>query len=80
MTVGLIFVSLVTKDAITIMNHANMILTKQNSQSARWDKVNNKWNLGTVEYQWTDMKNKPISDWMPFDNALVWIIDYDTNR
>lgn len=57
-----------------------MILIKQDSQSARWDKVNNKWDIGTVEYRWTDMKNKPTSDWMSLDNALKWIIDYDTNR
>jgi hypothetical protein len=57
-----------------------MILIKQDSQSARWDKVNNKWDIGTVEYQWTDMKNRPTSDWMSLDNALKWIIEYDINR
>ena len=47
-----------------------MILKKQNSQSARWDQDNNKWILGTEEYQWTDMKNKSISPWMNFDNEI----------
>ena len=56
------------------------ILIKQNSQSARWDKVNNKWDLGTEEYRWTDMKNKPVSPWMDLDNTLQWIKNYDINR
>jgi hypothetical protein len=55
-----------------------MILKKRNSQTARWDKVNNKWLVGTMVYQWVDMKNKPISAWMSFDDALIWIIEYDS--
>jgi hypothetical protein len=55
-----------------------MILNKRNIQSARWDHSNNKWLVGTEEYQWVDMKNKPISVWMSFDDALVWIKEYDT--
>ena len=54
-----------------------MILIKQNSQSARWDKDNNKWEIGTEEYRWTDMKNKPVSPWMNLDNALQWIKNYE---
>ena len=57
-----------------------MILSKQNTPSARWDHDNNKWIVGTEEYQWTDMKNKPVSPWMDLDNALKWIIDYDTRK
>ena len=57
-----------------------MILNKRNAQTARWDHDNNKWVVGTVEYQWTDMKNKPISDWMSLDSALVWIQEYDRNK
>jgi len=55
-----------------------MILNKRNAQTARWDHSNNKWSVGTEEYQWVDMKNKPISVWMSFDDALVWIKEYDT--
>ena len=57
-----------------------MILIKKDSQSARWDKVNNKWDIGTVEYQWTDMKNKSVSPWLNFDNALIWIQEYDRKK
>lgn len=57
-----------------------MILKKRNSQSARWDHDNNKWNVGTLEYQWTDMKNKSVSPWIDLDSALKWIIEYDINR
>ena len=57
-----------------------MILRKQNAQTARWDKVNNKWIVGTKQYQWTDMKNKPVSPWTDLDNALQWIKEYDENR
>jgi hypothetical protein len=57
-----------------------MILNKRNIQSARWDHDNNKWLIGTEEYQWVDMKNKPISNWMNFDSALVWIQEYDRNK
>ena len=57
-----------------------MILRKRNSQSARWDNENNKWLVGTMEYQWVDMKNKPISAWMNLDNALIWIQEYDNGN
>jgi hypothetical protein len=57
-----------------------MILRKRNAQTARWDKENNKWIVGTLEYQWMDMKNKPISAWMNLDDALVWIQEYDNTR
>jgi hypothetical protein len=57
-----------------------MILNKRNAQTARWDHSNNKWSVGTVEYQWVDMKNKPISVWMSFDDALVWIKEYDNRN
>ena len=57
-----------------------MILNKRNAQTARWDHSNNKWLVGTEEYQWVDMKNKPISAWTNFDGALIWIQEYDRNR
>jgi len=57
-----------------------MILRKRNSQTARWDHENNKWLVGTLEYQWMDMKNKPISTWMNLDDALVWIQEYDNEK
>ena len=57
-----------------------MILRKRNSQTARWDKENNKWITGTLEYQWMDMKNKPVSAWMNLDNALIWIQEYDNGN
>jgi hypothetical protein len=57
-----------------------MILKKRNSQTARWDHDNNKWSVGTLEYQWMDMKNKPISAWMNLDDALVWIQEYDNGK
>jgi len=57
-----------------------MILRKRNSQTARWDHENNKWLVGTLEYQWMDMKNKPISTWMNLDDALVWIQEYDNGK
>lgn len=57
-----------------------MILKKRNSQSARWDKENDKWITGTLEYQWMDMKNKPISAWMNLDDALIWIQEYDNGN
>jgi hypothetical protein len=55
-----------------------MILKKRNAQTARWDHDNNKWLVGTIEYQWTDIKNIPVSDWMDLDNALKWIIEHET--
>lgn len=57
-----------------------MILRKRNSQTARWDHENNKWSVGTLEYQWMDMKNKPTSAWMNLDDALVWIQEYDNGK
>ena len=57
-----------------------MILKKRNTQTARWDHENNKWLVGTMEYQWTDMTNKPVSDWMNFDNALKWIKEHDESK
>ena len=57
-----------------------MILKKRNSQSARWDHDNNKWSVGTMEYQWTDTKNKEASSWMNLDDALVWIKERDQEK
>ena len=57
-----------------------MILKKRNSQSARWDHDNNKWLVGTMEYQWTDTKNKEASPWMNLDDALVWIKERDQGK
>jgi hypothetical protein len=57
-----------------------MILRKRNSQTARWDHENNKWLVGTLEYQWLDIKNKPISAWLNLDDALVWIQEYDNGK
>ena len=57
-----------------------MQLKKRNTQTARWDHENNRWQVGTMEYRWTDMKNKPVSDWMNFDNALIWIKEHDEGR
>jgi len=54
-----------------------MILKKRNSQSARWDHDNNKWLVGTEEYQWADEKSKEKSPWMNLDDALVWIQERD---
>jgi hypothetical protein len=57
-----------------------MVLKKRNSQYARWDHDNNKWIVGNMEYQWVDMKNKPVSAWMNLDDALVWIQEYDNEK
>ena len=57
-----------------------MILKKRNSQSARWDHDNNKWLVGTMEYQWTDTKNKEWSPWMNLDDALIWIKERDQGK
>jgi hypothetical protein len=55
-----------------------MILRKQNTQSARWDKENNKWDLGTEEYQWySKTENSP---WMSLDDALKWIKEHDSQN
>ena len=57
-----------------------MILKKRNSQTARWDKVNNKWIVGTVEYQWYHERTKEASLWMNLDDALLWIIERDQKK
>ena len=57
-----------------------MILKKRNSQSARWDHDNNKWLVGTIEYQWTDEKSKEWSPWMNLDDALIWIKEHDIRK
>ena len=31
----------------------------------------------TKEYQWTDINDQPVSDWMDLDDALEWIIAHD---
>ena len=58
-----------------------MILKKRTAQTARWDKENDKWLVGTLEYQWADDKKKEYSLWMNLDDALVWIKkrDQDAN-
>ena len=67
----------VIKVVTVIVMEVIMQLKKRNSQSARWDHDNNKWLVGTEEYQWTDIKDKPVSDWMDLDSALKWIIQYE---
>ena len=58
-----------------------MQLSKQSNPSAHWDHENNKWHIGeSCNYQWTDMKNRPVSDWMNLDDALIWIKQYDESR
>jgi hypothetical protein len=57
-----------------------MILEKRNAQTARWDHDNNKWITGTIEYQWTDTKNKEWSPWMNLSDALVWIQERDQKK
>ena len=58
-----------------------MELKKQSNPSARWDTSANSWWIGeSTEYQWTDNKGRPVSTWMNLDNALNWIIDYDTKK
>jgi hypothetical protein len=58
-----------------------MELKKQSNPSARWDASANSWWIGeSTEYQWVDSKQRPKSNWMDLDNALKWIIDYDTNK
>lgn len=54
-----------------------MVLNKRNTQTARWDHDNNKWLVGTMEYQWVNEKSKEESPWMNFDNALIWIKEHD---
>ena len=57
-----------------------MILKKRNAQTARWDKENNKWLVGTLEYQWFHEKSKEESPWMNLDDALVWIQERDQKK
>jgi len=55
-----------------------LILVHQSNPSAHWDHTANSWWIGdSVTYQWTDSKNRPVSDWMDLDHALQWIIQYD---
>ena len=57
-----------------------MILKKRNTQTARWDKVNDKWSVGTEEYQWFHEKSKEESPWMNLDDALIWIKEHDESK
>ena len=57
-----------------------MILNKRNAQTARWDHSNNKWSVGTREYQWYHETTKEESPWMNLDNALVWIKERDQKK
>jgi len=57
-----------------------MILKKRNAQTARWDHDNNKWLVGTIEYQWVNEKSKEYSPWMNFDDALIWIKEHDESK
>ena len=57
-----------------------MILKKRNAQTARWDHDNNKWLVGTEEYQWFHEKTKEHSPWMNLDDALVWIKERDQKK
>jgi hypothetical protein len=57
-----------------------MILNKRNSQTARWDKENNKWLVGTREYQWYHERTKEKSPWMDLADALVWIRKRDQEK
>jgi hypothetical protein len=54
-----------------------MILKKRNTQTARWDKENNMWLVGTLEYQWFHEKSKEQSPWTNLDDALIWIKERD---
>jgi hypothetical protein len=42
--------------------------------------LNKRISNGIKEYQWADMKDTPMSDWMNFDEALIWIQEYDRNK
>ena len=50
--------------------------------SARWDSVNNKWDVGCrKKYRWCHIDNTPASDWVySMQEALDWIIDYDSKN
>jgi hypothetical protein len=62
---------------IRSLRNEKMVLNKRNTQTARWDHDNNKWLVGTKEYQWVNEKSKEESPWMNFDNALIWIKEHD---
>ena len=34
----------------------------------------------TKQYQWTDINDQPVSDWMDLDNALQWIKEHDESK
>jgi hypothetical protein len=57
-----------------------MILNKRNTQTARWDHSNNKWLVGTREYQWYHEKTREASPWMDLDSALLWITKRDQEK
>ena len=57
-----------------------MILKKRNAQTARWDHDNNKWSVGTREYQWYHERTKEKSPWMNLDDALLWIKKRDQEK
>lgn len=58
-----------------------MILKKHSNPAAKWNVEANTWWIGeSTEYQWEDMKNKPVSPWMDLNTALKWIIQYDEYR
>lgn len=55
-----------------------MILKRQSNPSAKWYHEANTWWIGeSHEYQWEDMKNRPVSNWMSLDDALIWIKKHD---
>jgi hypothetical protein len=56
-----------------------MLLEKDHDRIARWDKENNRWNIRDQPlYRWTDMKQKPVSNWYhDISGALNFIIEYD---
>jgi len=57
-----------------------MILRKRNSQYARWDKENDKWIVGNIEYQWYTNEEKSASPiYSELTEALEWIIKHDEN-
>lgn len=47
--------------------------------SAKWDKDNNKWQVGQrTLYRWTDNNKETTSEWFNnIEDALVWIKEYD---
>ena len=73
-------VSFLKKTVVEVIMQLKMILQKRSSQSARWYHDNNKWLVGTEEYQWFHEKSKEHSPWMNLDDALVWIKERDICR